>query len=478
MLEKFKNFMKDKSFLRRASLILVVVLVVTYVLALYSAFTTNLIPGKFIGVLYLLSFLATAAIVYFLATNRISKKVRIVLLVLALIGSILNLYVYSVGMATSSFLKSTQQQTQSYEEYSIVALKANNISLATPNQTTGILSSEPEVAKVQTEATKLTKAAFAKYNDPTSMVLSLQNNDAKMVIFKSSYMRLLQEQNNNELYSSLEVLATFKVAVTSTQGTVQGDVSKPFAVYISGIDTYGDISTTSRSDVNILAVVNPTTHRVLLVNTPRDYYVQLHGTTGVKDKLTHAGLYGIDQSVTTLEDLYDIDIKYNIRINFSSLEKLVNTLGGVEVQSAYNFSAGGFNFVEGTNQLDGKQALTFSRERHSFEGGDRTRGENQMQVIKAIIAKMSSPTTALKFQQILGDMQGTFQTNMSTQDLTTLIRNQIDSLAKWTVTSSSVDGSGAKESTYSMGAQKLYVMIPDQTSVNSAKNAMKSTLGQ
>lgn len=477
MLEKLKALLRDKTVHSRASIILIVAMLVTYVLAIYSAFTTNLIPGKYIGALYLISFIATAAIVYFLATRRISKRVRIVLLALALIGTLLNIYVYTVGMATSSFLKSTQQ-TQSYEEYSIVALKANNISLVTQNQKTGILKSEQDVSKVQAEASKQTKAAFTQFDDPTSMVLSLQNNDAKMVIFKSSYVRLLQEQNNNELYASLQVLGTFRVAVTSTDGTVKGDVSRPFAVYISGIDTFGDISTTSRSDVNIIAVVNPTTHRISLVNTPRDYYVQLHGTTGVKDKLTHAGLYGIDQSVATLEDLYGIDIKYNIRINFSSLEKLVDTLGGVEVQSAYNFSSGGYKFTEGANQLDGKKALAFSRERHSFEGGDRTRGENQMQVIKAIISKMSSPTTVIKFQTILGDLQGTFQTNMSTENLTTLIRNQIDSLAKWTVTSSSVDGTGASDYTYSMGNQKLYVMIPDQTSLNSAKNAMKSTLGE
>jgi LCP family protein required for cell wall assembly len=478
MNEKLKSFFSNKLVLLRASFILSALLAISYVLAAFAAFTTNLIPGKYLGVLYIVSFVVTTAIIYFLISKRAGNKLRLVLLAVALVGIIVNVYMFSLGNATKSFIKSTQQATQSYEEYSIVALKSKAISLATPNQPTGILTTEPALDDVKTEASKLTKAAYSGYENPTSMLSALDDNSMQMVILKSSFVRSLQQENNNELFLRLQVLATFKVAVASTQGSVNGDVSKPFAVLISGIDTYGDISTTSRSDVNILAVVNPRTHNVLLVNTPRDYYVQLHGTTGVKDKLTHAGLYGVDMSVNTIEDLYGIDIKYNVRINFSSLESMVNTLGGVDVDSAYNFSAGGYTFNQGVNHLDGKQALAFSRERHSFEGGDRTRGENQMQVIKAIISKISSPATILKYQQILGSLQGTFQTNMSTDDLTTLVRNQIDTLSKWNVTSTNVDGAGSRAVTYSMGSQSLYVMIPDQASVNSAKNAINQTLGQ
>ncbi len=478
MLDKFKKLIRNKAVLRRASIVTAAILAITYVVAVYTAFNTNLIPGSYLGILFLVSFVVTAAVIYFLVTNRIGNKVRVALLVVALLSSLINIYVYSVGMATNSFLRSTQQASRSYEEYSIVALKANNISLGTPNQSTGVLKSEPSVDAVKTEATKLTKAQYTDFDNPTSMMLSLENNDMDMVILKSSYVRLLQELNNNELYLRLQILATFKVPVTTSGGVVDGDVSRPFAVLISGIDTYGDISTTSRSDVNIVAVVNPVTHNILLVNTPRDYYVQLHGTTGVKDKLTHAGLYGVDMSVATLEDLYGIDIKYNVRINFSSLVNIVDTLGGVDVDSVYNFSADGYTFTEGKNHLDGKQALAFSRNRYAFEGGDRTRGQNQMRVIEAIVSKMSSPSTVLNYQQILRSLEGTFQTNMSTQDITMLMRNQIDSLAKWKVTSTNVDGTGASDVTYSMGRQKLYVMIPDQASVDSAKSAIRSTLGQ
>ena len=477
-MEKIKTFLRNKVVLRRASIVLAVAVAISYILAVYAAFTTNLIPGKYLGALYLVSFLVTAALVYFLVTNRISKKLRVALLIIALLGVLVNVYAFTVGVATNSFLKSTQQSSQQYEEYALVALKARNISLETPNQPTGILANEPNIAKVQDEATKHTKASYQQFADPTSMILGLQNSSLNMVILKTSYLRALQELNNNQLYQSFQILVTFKVPVDGQQGTVNGDVSKPFAVLISGIDTYGDVSKTSRSDVNIIAVVNPITHKILLVNTPRDYYVQLHGTTGVKDKLTHAGLYGVEQSVATLQDLYGIEIKYNIRINFSSLVNLVDTLGGVDVESGYNFSSDGNTFNVGVNHLNGKQALAFSRNRYSFEGGDRTRGENQMQVIKAIISKMNNPSTIIKYQQILGGLQGTFQTNMSTQDLTSFIRTQIDTLRKWDVTSISVDGSGASDVTYSAGNQKLYVMIPDQASVDSASAAMKRLLNQ
>ncbi len=477
-MEKFKSVIRNKVVLRRASYVLAAVLGVTYIMAAYTAFTTNLVPGKYLGALYLISFLVTAAIIFFLVTSKIGKKLRLILLTLALLGSLLNIYMYSVGMATNSFLNSTQQTGQSTEEYSIVALKSKSISLATPNQPTSILASEASLSGVQKQASTKTQASFKQYDNPTTAIIALESGETNMAIFKSSYIRTLQELNNNELYQKLEILATFTVKITDANKVVNGDVSQPFVVYISGIDTYGEVSKTSRSDVNMLLVVNPKTHKILLVNTPRDYYVQLHGTTGVKDKLTHAGLYGIEMSEATLEDLYEVNINYNVRINFSSLVKIVDTLGGVTVDSEYNFNADGYNFTVGQNQLNGDQALAFSRNRYSFEGGDRTRGQNQQRVLTAIINKMNSPTTIINYQQILGTISGSFQTNMSNDDITSLIRNQLDTMAKWTVTSTNVDGTGASEVTYSAGNQKLYVMVPDQTSLNSAKNAIRSTLGQ
>jgi LCP family protein required for cell wall assembly len=285
-----------------------------------------------------------------------------------------------------------------------------------------------------------------------------------LVIAASGYAFMISRSTTKFLQSS-----------TSTSNvSTETVITEPYVVYISGIDTYGDVAVTSRSDVNIVAVVNPKDKKVLLVNTPRDYYVQLHGTTGTKDKLTHAGNYGIEMSKNTLQDLYGTEIDYTLRINFTSLLKVIDAVGEIEVQSDVAFSAGGYDFVQGVNKLDSKQALVFARERYSFNEGDRQRGKNQQQVITALINKLSSPSTFVNYQKLLKSLDGTFQTNASSDEVSSLIRQQIDYAGSWTTESISVDGSGASAPTYSGGATPLYVMIPDINTVNAAKAAIKS----
>ena len=460
--------------LRRTALVLGAVMLVTYLMAVYAAFTTSLIPGKYLGVGFLLSFVITAVLFYILVWQKVKKKLIIGAAVLALVGVFVNVGVFIAARTADALINSVSTgDTTTYEEYAIVALKKNAIKLDTPGQTITVLGST-DTNDVRTAIATKTPAAITPIASPAESIVALEDGSAQMTLYATSYMRELQTSTNNGLFQQLEVLATIRVKVTNK--TASADVTKPFVIYVSGIDTYGEVSKTSRSDVNILIAVNPKTHKVLLVNTPRDYYVQLHGTTGVKDKLTHAGIYGVDMSEKTLEDLYNIDINYNVRINFTSLEKLVDAMGGVEVQSEYNFSSGGFNFVAGNNQLNGKQALAFSRERYSFEGGDRTRGQNQMKVITAIISKMTQPAMALKAGEIVNALNGVFETNMASDDIAALIRTQLDTMAKWNVVSSSVDGAGASEPTYSMGAQRLYVMVPNEMSLSSAKQQLKDTL--
>jgi len=279
------------------------------------------------------------------------------------------------------------------------------------------------------------------------------------------------------VYSVSRTTSQFISSLENTSQASTGTViTKPYIVYISGIDTYGDVSTVSRSDVNIIAVVNPTTKKVLLVNTPRDYYVQLHGTTGVRDKLTHAGIYGVDMSKNTLQDLYGTPIDYTLRINFTSLLKVVDAVGGVDVISDQAFKAGGYSFVQGVNTLNSKQALAFARERHSFSDGDRQRGKDQQRVIEALITKLSQPSVLVNYQQILASLNGTFQTNASSSEVTGIIRQQLDSIGGWTTESISVDGTGATNITYSTGKQPLYVMEPDVATVNAAKAKIQAYL--
>lgn len=265
--------------------------------------------------------------------------------------------------------------------------------------------------------------------------------------------------------------------VTEDQSNVNEESSSKakgevLSIYISGIDTYGNVSAKSRSDVNIIATVNTGTKQVLLVSTPRDYYVPLSISNGIPDKLTHAGIYGIDVSKDTLGMLYGIDIPYYFRVNFSGFSGIIDALGGVTVHSDYDFNAGGYSYHVGENYLNGAQALAFARERYSFSSGDRQRGKNQMAVIQAVIQKAISPDLLKNFTSILEAVEGTFETSIPLTKVALLIRAQLDEGGDWNIVTYSVDGTGATKKPYSM-SQNAYVMIPDQATVDKAKELMR-----
>lgn len=255
------------------------------------------------------------------------------------------------------------------------------------------------------------------------------------------------------------------------------DVEEPFNVYISGIDVDGPITTNSRSDVNIIMTVNPNTKKILLTTTPRDYYVQIPDISGEqRDKLTHAGIYGVDASMRTLEQLYGIDISYYARVNFSSLVKIVDTLGGVDVDSDFEFTAGGYQFKQGMNHLDGKQALAFSRERHSFEDGDNQRGKDQEKVLTAILNKAMSPAILSNASALIADVSDSVQTNMTQEEMAKFIKMQLNDGASWTIESQAASGNGDTQACYSSGDQPLYVMWPDEAVVQSISAKMNEIL--
>jgi len=248
----------------------------------------------------------------------------------------------------------------------------------------------------------------------------------------------------------------------------------PIVVYISGSDSRVSVHDTSaRSDVNILAVVNPTTSKILLVSIPRDYYVQLHGTTGLRDKLTHAGIYGIDMSKATIEDLLGAKIDKTVKVGFDALKTIVDALGGIDIYSDQDLSlsSGKCKFVGGTTQrVDGTCALAFSRERYSYTTGDRHRGENQQQVISKILEKATTPAYLLRLPDILRAADGLFETSFAYSEIVDMIKYQIFSSPKWAVESISLDGTGSMQPTYSMPGQSLYVMLPNDATIVTAQD--------
>ena len=259
---------------------------------------------------------------------------------------------------------------------------------------------------------------------------------------------------------------------------------EPFVIYLSGVDTRGELTENARSDVNILAAVNPVTKRVALVNTPRDYYVDLAGTSS-KDKLTHAGLYGVETSMETLGNLYGVNVDHYIRINFAGFISIIDALGGVDVYSDQAFTSVGSpgyydptTFVEGWNHLDGKSALAFARERHAFASGDIQRGINQMKVIDAMLNKIKSPALLMGFSKIMDAAADCFVTSFSQDQISALVRMQLSDFAEWDIESYTVTGtSSSSTKCYSAKGQKLYVMKPDDSSVSKAREMIASVLG-
>lgn len=252
----------------------------------------------------------------------------------------------------------------------------------------------------------------------------------------------------------------------------------PFLVYISGLDTRGSetIGTTGLSDVNMLAVVNPKSKKILLINTPRDYYVGLYGDSSKMDKLTHAGVYGIECSMETLSALYDVDISYYVKVNFSSVISIVDALGGITVDSDYDFYAHNYHFNVGENELNGDEALAFARERHSFPDGDRQRGKNQQKVIKGIVNKATSPAVIKSLNDIATIIAQHIKTDMTQEEINSLIRMELSDMAHWDIESTSVTGPGDYQYTYSYSGTKLYVMRPDMQTVEDAKTKINELM--
>lgn len=251
----------------------------------------------------------------------------------------------------------------------------------------------------------------------------------------------------------------------------QGD-GNSFTVYISGIDSRDGLIAKSRSDVNILATVNTETKQILLVSTPRDYYVPLPISDGQRDKLTHAGIYGVDVSIGTMEMIYDMNIDYYFRVNFSGFEGIIDALGGVTVDSPVSFTRDDFTVYEGENYFNGSQALTFARERKYLADGDRQRGENQMILIKAVLSQAMSPAILTNYSQIMDQISGNFETSIPYDMIAELVRKQLDEGGEWNVVTYSVNGTDGNEIPYSLSTE-AYVMIPDYDTVEQAKSLIQ-----
>ena len=324
--------------------------------------------------------------------------------------------------------------------------------------------------------------AETEYRSVQEQATALHNGDVQAIIYNEAYNGILSEEFG-DFGNSIKVIYSHSISTTKAGGVNAAEQVEvkddTFTVYISGIDVYGAIETNSRSDVNIMAVVNPTSHQILLVTTPRDYYVEIPGISGGElDKLTHAGIYGVDASMATLGQLYDTTIDFYARVNFTSLVEMVDALGGVDVYSEQAFTTSEdtglvMNVVQGENHFNGQQALAFSRERMNVDGGDFQRGKNQQAVITAMIKKAVSPAILVGANGILNSVSGNVDTNMSQDQIQTLIKTQLSDGGAWNIKSVAAEGTGDQQYCFSSPGSLLYVTL-DPNSVASIKAMIDS----
>lgn len=435
----------------------------------------NVFPLEYFLVFISLIIIIDLIVIYLILSkghikNVIGGFLALILIVIMTLG-------INYGLNTMDFLKSFGFSDYKTESYSVLVLSSSKFKSVSDlkNKTIGYLSKDNNegLSKVVDKIKKKINYKEKIEEDVDSLITSLINEKVDAIVIDDARLDILKEENNEE-YNLLKKIDSLSVDVKSEKIGKEVDVTNSsFNIYVSGIDTYGSINKVSRSDVNILITVNPVTKEILLTNIPRDYYVKLH-KNGEYDKLTHAGIYGIDESINTLEDLFDTKINYYVKVNFTSLVDIVDALDGITVNSPYSFvSQDGYSYKKGDNILDGKKALSFARERKSFKEGDRTRGENQQRVLTALINKAMSPKIITNYTNLLTSLKGKFVTNISDEDITKLIKMQLKNNSSWTIKSISVNGTDAMDYVYSYNKTKLYVMKPDYETVNNAKEQIK-----
>ncbi len=446
-----------------------------------ALFVLNMLPMKYLGIIIgVLAFLWIIPLV----SQLLSKKKAIAGKVFSVLMSIVLVFGSYYIFKTNGTVKAISGGDKKVDKMVVAVLatdKAENIEDA-KSYSFGVqyaLKGDDMRATIEEISNETGRDLdTTEYKSLNEQAKALHDGDVQAIIYNDAYTSILEE--SFEGYSD-SVKIIYSHEITSKLVNKAADVKvedDSFAVYISGIDVFGAIETNSRSDVNIIAVVNPTTHQILLVTTPRDYYVEIPGISGgQKDKLTHAGIYGVDASMATLSALYDTDIDFYARVNFTSLIQMVDALGGVDVNSEQSFTTSEdsglvMNVAQGMNHFDGKQALAFSRERMNVDGGDFQRGKNQQAVITAMIKKAISPAILTGANGVLSSVSGNVDTNMSQEQIQDLIKSQLNDAAAWNIKSMSAEGTGDDQECYSSPGNILYVTQPNMDSIAAIKQAI------
>lgn len=455
-----------------------VLLIVITAVFLFTLNKINAIPDNYFKIILIGVSIVTVitSIILFLNVNSISFKV---LKILSYIVTVILIFGYSFGMIylnkTLHFIGNIDSIKKEVTSYYVVVLKDSKY------EEISDLYGKTMLYYINTDEDVLSKLKLELIYSTTKNIEQLKDKlYTKKVesILISDLIKEDLEDKYEDFSSRTRILQTIDITKEVQDITKKVSIKNTaFNVLISGMDSYGNINKTTRNDVNIVVTINPNTNKMLLTSIPRDYYVQLHGKKGYKDKLTHAGIYGINTAVQTIEDLFNIDINYYVKVNFTTVVDLVDKIGPIEIYSDKNLNLDGCKYVVGNNVVNGKCALRFARERHSYLEGDNHRVKNQQEVIKGIFNKLkNSPNILADYNSVLEVMNGKFATNIEMSELTSFIKYEVEDIGKYEIISTQVDGTGSMEYTYSYPHQKLYVMFPNEQSVSNAKEGIEKIL--
>ena len=485
---------KTKKKIRVFSKIICFIALIVLVLFLYYLKKLNVLPNKYFYLIVgVLSFLELIFILF-----NTNKKIKPVILIILDIFAILFMLVEGYGAyklyQIYGFLDEDIKVTETKEIYYLMVSSESNYEdlKSIENKFVYYFNDVEDFDKLKQSVSQKVNVILTETDDYGNLITSVLDDKERIILVsEGNYNSYLENQETEEnvnidnIKNKFRILGEIELVSKIEQNNSDADLmSKPFAIYISGIDTRSNkMPTKSLSDVNIFVVVNPQTRDVLLVNTPRDYYVQVHGTKGLKDKLTHAGgIGGVKLSKATLEDLLGYKASHYIRVNFNSVIKLVDAIGGITINNEFNYSytprhGQGCVIHPGKNKLDGICTLGFVRERYAYKGGDRQRGKNQQQVIAKIIEKVSSSKTLImNYDKLLKALSGSFETDLSTKNITSVVQFQLNDMRGWNITTANLDGPTGMEPTYTCPKCKRSVMYQNPKTVKAAQEKIKEIL--
>ena len=463
----------------RTIAILSIIIFIVFGIMLY---VLDMIPFK-----YLIIFYIVFGLLYlYLFITSFPKKIKNKFKISSCVFLILFATIFGVGIKylndTMDFVGVISKDLFQKEVYYVMTLgdsKYKDIK-DLDGKSIGIYSSKNST-KASNELNKKIKNISKEYKNVVELFEDLQDNKIDAVLINESTKNLL-DTDLADMELKLKEIYKVYVSIEKTDIVKVVDITKkPFNIYVAGGDAYGSIDNVTNTDVNMIITVDPINRKVLLTSIPRDYYVNLPSFgNDAYDKLTHAGYYGIEESVKAIENLLDIDINYYVKVNFSTIEGVIDAIKGVDVYSDYSFNEcayGIYHFNKGMNHLNGKQALAFARERKSFSDGDIQRVKNQQKVLTAIIDKVTSSTTLVtNFSQILDSVGNSFSTNMESKNINRFIKMQLNDMRSWSIESQNLVGTDFYTYTYTYPNLQLYVMKQDENSIDVSKNKINKYL--